>query len=89
LRDFNAASAQSALTALAPLAGACLAVGDPGVTVQVGVTFAPSGKVSRAWLEGSSLAGKRGACVAAMFGTARVSPFKGGPVTLRKVVKLR
>ncbi len=52
---------------------------------KVKVTFAPSGNVTSASVEGPPFAGTAvGGCVAAAFRSAHVPPFDGGPISVSK-----
>jgi hypothetical protein len=51
----------------------------------VKVTFAPSGNVTSAQVEGPPFAGTPvGGCIASAFRGAKVPPFSGAPVTVSK-----
>lgn len=90
LPPFNASAAQAALAAVAGSASSCLADGDPSSIVRVNVTFAPTGNATTAWVEGPPFAGTpQGGCIARMFRAARVEPFQGTLVTVRKTLQLR
>jgi hypothetical protein len=83
LPPFDASSATSALSALA---GAVVSCGDgAGGTARVAVTFAPSGRVTQAIVEGAPYAGTpAGGCIAAKARAATVPPFAGKPTTVRR-----
>ena len=90
LPEFSASRAQAAISSAASAAGACLAPGDPSASVRIAVTFAPSGNVTTAWVEGPPFAGTRqGGCIAKIFRSARMDPYSGGLVTLRKTFQIR
>lgn len=80
---FDASAATSALTALSASVQSC---GDnAGGTARVAVTFAPSGRVTQAVVEGAPYAGTpAGGCIAAKARTATVPAFSGAPVTVRR-----
>jgi hypothetical protein len=53
------------------------------------VTFAPSGRVTQANLQGPPFAGTAtGSCIAKAFRSSSVPPFEGDPVTVSKTVNL-
>jgi predicted Zn finger-like uncharacterized protein len=83
-KPFDRASANSALSSIASSVGSCKKGGDPSGTGKVAVTFAPSGKATTANVEGSFAGTSLGGCVAARFRAAKVPPFSGNPVTVRK-----
>jgi predicted Zn finger-like uncharacterized protein len=82
---FSRSAAVSALNAAAGAASGCKKPDGPTGRGRVSVTFAPSGKVSSAVVEGPPFAGTSvGGCVAAAFRRATVPPFTGSPVTVHK-----
>lgn len=86
---FSRDSARAALSAAAGAAQSCRASGAASTRAVVSVTFAPSGRATTAVVSGGSYAGTRaGSCIAQAFRRARVSPFAGSPVTVRKTVRL-
>lgn len=77
----NGAAAQASAT--------CREPGDPGGTAQVTITFANSGKVTRALVSGQPFAGTvTGSCIARSFRALRVDPFAGERVTVKKTVTI-
>lgn len=83
---FDRAAALSSLNAASDAAAsACKKAGGPTGSGRIAVTFAPSGVVTTAMVEGPPFAGTAvGGCVAARFRNARVPAFSGGMVTVRK-----
>ncbi len=88
--EFNKGAATAALNGAAGSASGCKAAGDPSGVARVSVTFAPSGRATRAIVNGSPFAGtSTGSCVAAAFRSLSVPPFTGDPVTVSKSVSIR
>jgi hypothetical protein len=82
---FDRGAAISALNSAAGGAAGCKKPDGPTGTGRVAVTFAPSGRVTSANVEGPPFAGTSvGGCVAARFRGASVPPFAGSPVTVHK-----
>ncbi len=88
--EFNKSAAQSALGGAAGAASGCKAPGDPSGVARVSVTFAPSGRATRAVVGGPPFQGTAtGQCVAAAFRGVSVPPFSGDAVTVSKSVTIR
>lgn len=84
-QPFSKAAAVSALSAAAGSAGSCKKLGGPTGTGRVTVTFAPSGRVTTANVEGAPFAGTSvGGCVASLFRKAHIPAFSGNAVTVSK-----
>lgn len=84
-QPFNKSAAQVALSSAAGSAGSCKKLGGPTGSGKVKVTFAPSGRVTTANVEGGSFAGTSvGSCVASIFRKAKVPPFTGSALTVSK-----
>lgn len=84
-RAFDHGAATAALSAAADEARACKEEGGPTGSGKAKVTFAPSGDVTAANVEGPPFAGTPvGGCVASAFRGARVPPFDGSPVSITK-----
>ena len=82
---FDRAAALSALNKATDAARACKKPDGPTGSGRIAVTFAPSGVVTAANVEGPPFAGTAvGGCIAARFRNARVPAFSGGIVTVRK-----
>ena len=86
--DFNTQAAREALEDAAGRAGKCKTIDTPsGTTARVAVTFAPSGHVTNAVIESGPFVGTAaGSCVASKFRAAKVPPFSGESVLVRKSV---
>lgn len=90
LPPFNQAAAQAALDAAAGRAAGCLKPGEPEGLARVVVTFAPSGHVTVASVDGPPFAGTpTGGCIARAFRSASIAPFSGKLMTVGKTVALR
>jgi hypothetical protein len=71
------------------LASGCRSPSDPTGSATVVVTFAPSGRVTRAAVTGEPFAGTTtGGCIASRFRSARVPEFSGDYVTVKKTVTI-
>ncbi|GEM_PF-1619048 len=87
---FSASSASSAMREATALASACRRPGDPTGRARVVVTFAPSGRATRALVSGPPFAGTlTGGCISQRFRSARVPAFSGQHVTVSKTVTIR
>ncbi|HMJ14913.1 MAG TPA: hypothetical protein VK524_26050, partial [Polyangiaceae bacterium] len=87
---FDKNAAVSVLNSLAAQASACRQAGDPTGTATVVITFAPSGRITNATLNGPPFAGTAtGGCVARTLRRAQVPAFKGDHVTVSKTVLLQ
>jgi predicted Zn finger-like uncharacterized protein len=85
--DFNTQAAREALEDAAGRAGKCKTIDTPTGTARVAVTFAPNGHVTNAIIESGPFVGTAaGTCVASKFRSAKVPPFSGDPVQVRKSV---
>jgi predicted Zn finger-like uncharacterized protein len=83
--EFNRGAATSALGAAAGAAKSCKKPDGPTGSGRVKVTFAPSGNVTSAQVEGPPFAGTPvGGCIASAFRSAKVPPFSGPPVSVSK-----
>jgi len=84
LAVFDRRAAIAALDAAGQRAATCKPADSLGST-RVAVTFAPSGKVTTAMVEGPPFAGTRvGGCIATMLREATIPPFSGDPVTVHR-----
>jgi len=88
---FDTAAARSSMRSIAGSLGACKSSPDEeGGSGNVRVTFAPSGAVTQAAVEGGGFSGTPlGSCIANRFRGARVPPFAGSPVTVRQSFTVR
>jgi len=90
LPGFDADAAKRALGASSFNASSCRKGDDPRGTAEVIVTFAPSGRVTSANVNGAPFGGTAtGGCIAATLRSATVPPFSGNHVTVRKLVTVR
>ncbi len=87
---FDKGAAVAALNSAAGAASACRKEGDPSGTATVVVTFAPSGRVTSANVNGPPFAGTpTGGCIASTMRRAHVPAFTGDYVTVSKTVTIR
>jgi len=87
---FSVSAAQVALTQAAGNAQGCKKPDGPTGSGKVQVTFAPSGRVTSANVNGAPFAGTPvGGCVASAFRRARIPAFTGNPVTVSKSFSVR
>jgi GYF domain 2 len=86
---FDANAASAAVASAAAQATSCRQEGDPTGTTTVIITFAPSGRVTTATVNGPPFAGtKTGGCIAATMRRARVPAFSGDAKTVSKSVTI-
>jgi predicted Zn finger-like uncharacterized protein len=81
---FDQGAAKSALVTAANGAASCKKEGGPTGTGRALVTFAPSGRVTKAEITGDFAGTGVGGCVARLFRAARVPKFSGEPTTVSK-----
>jgi hypothetical protein len=87
---FSVSAAQVALTQAATNAAGCKKPDGPTGSGRVKVTFATSGRVTSANVDGPPFAGTPvGGCVAGMFRRGKVPPFAGNPVTVSKSFSIK
>jgi len=84
--DFDQSAAMAALRQAAESAKRCHTPDAPSGGVRIAVTFARSGAVSATQIEGAVAGTPLGDCVTAKFQSARVPPFRGSVMTVRKTV---
>jgi hypothetical protein len=85
--EFNRAAAVSALQAAAAQASSCRKDGDPSGTAALSITFAPSGRVTSANLQGPPFAGTpTGGCIASVMRRATIPAYDGDRVTVTKTI---
>jgi hypothetical protein len=90
LAAFDAKAAEGALEQAAQRANACRKPGDLSGEAVVILTFAASGKVTTANVSGAPFAGtETGGCIAATLREARVPPFSGEFITVKKTVLIQ
>jgi hypothetical protein len=84
---FDRGAAVSALKDAAAQASACRKDGDPSGTATLVITFAPSGRVTSATIQGPPYAGTpTGGCIASTMRHAQIPSFDGDRVTVTKTV---
>jgi len=85
--EFDRAAAIAALKAAAAEASTCRKDGDPSGTATLTITFAPSGRVTSANIQGPPFAGTpTGGCIANAMRHAHVPAFSGDRVTVNKTI---
>jgi len=85
--EFDPAAARSALASAAAQASACRKDGDPSGTANLTITFAPSGRVTSAQIQGPPFSGTAtGGCIASTMRRASVPAFSGDHVTVSKTI---
>jgi len=85
--EFDRAAARTALANAAAQASACRKDGDPSGTASITITFAPSGRITSANLQGPPFAGTAtGGCIASAMRRATVPAFSGEHVTVTKTI---
>jgi predicted Zn finger-like uncharacterized protein len=86
---FDKAAASASIGALKGAAQGCKQPDGPQGNASVSITFAPSGRVTVAMVNGPPFAGTPvGGCIAATFRRASVPPFSGSNVTVRTTVPI-
>jgi hypothetical protein len=84
---FQPEAAKAALNEAAAQAAVCRKGDDPSGSATVIITFAPSGRVTSATLNGPPFAGTAtGGCIASTMRRARVPPFDGDKITVSKTI---
>jgi hypothetical protein len=87
--DFDRSAAIAALQAAAAEAATCRKDGDPSGTARLTITFAPSGRVTSANIQGPPFAGTpTGGCIANAMRHAHVPAFSGERVTVNKTIAI-
>jgi len=85
--EFDPSAARNALASVATQASSCRKEGDPSGTANLTVTFAPSGRVTSAQVQGPPFAGTAtGGCIASTMRRANVPAFSGDYVTVSKTI---
>jgi len=88
--DISRPAAAVAISVAGRRAAACTTPDDARSTMPVSVTFAPSGRVTTATVDGGPFAGTAvGGCIARALRGASVAPFEGSPVTVHSSVRIR
>jgi hypothetical protein len=87
--DFDRSAAVAALQTAAAEAATCRKDGDPSGTARLTITFAPSGRVTSANIQGPPFAGTpTGGCIANAMRHAHVPAFSGERVTVSKTIAI-
>ena len=85
--EFDPSAARNALASVATQASSCRKEGDPSGTANLTITFAPSGRVTSAQVQGPPFAGTAtGGCIASTMRRANVPAFSGDYVTVSKTI---
>src|SRR6478735_1418007 len=85
--EFDRAAARNALASAATQASSCRKQGDPSGTANLTITFAPSGRVTSAQIQGPPFSGTAtGGCIASTMRRASVPAFSGDYVTVSKTI---
>ena len=85
--EFDRAAARNALASAAAQASSCRKEGDPSGTANLTITFAPSGRVTSAQIQGPPFSGTpTGGCIASTMRRASVPAFSGDYVTVSKTI---
>jgi hypothetical protein len=88
--DISRPAAAVAISVAGRRAASCLSADDGRSTMPVSVTFAPSGRVTTATVDGGPFAGTAiGGCIARALRSASVGQFDGTPVTVHSSVRIR
>ena len=85
---FDAAAASAAITAAFGRAAACRGPNDAPGSVTATLTYAPSGRVTTATVSGVFAGTPIGGCIASFLRGARVPPFSGERLTVRRTTEL-
>jgi hypothetical protein len=86
--DFNTQAARESLADAADRAVKCKTIDTPSGSARVAVTFAPNGHVTNVVIDSGAIVGTAaGSCVASKFRQAKVPPFSGESVLVRKNVR--
>lgn len=84
---FDRDAARNALATAATRASSCRKQGDPSGTANLTITFAPSGRVTVAQIQGPPFSGTAtGGCIASTMRGASVPAFSGDYVTVSKTI---
>ena len=87
--EFDRGAAIAALKSAAAEAASCRKDGDPSGTAILTITFAPSGRVTSANIQGPPFAGTpTGGCIANAMRHAHVPAFSGDRVTVNKTIAI-
>jgi hypothetical protein len=81
---FDPSVADAAIGAAFQRARGCRSAGDTKGIASVTLTYAPSGRVTTALVSGTFAGTPVGSCIAAMLRSARIEPFTGALVTVKR-----
>ena len=88
--DISRPAAAVAISVASRRAASCLSADDVRSSMPVSVTFAPSGRVTTATVDGGPFVGTAvGGCIARALRSASVAPFEGAPVTVHTSAHIR
>lgn len=85
---FDPAVAEAAITAAFQRARGCRSATDPKGVATATLTYAPSGRVTTALVSGIFAGTPTGSCIAAALRSARIEPFTGALVTVKRSATL-
>jgi hypothetical protein len=85
---FDTAAASAAITAAFGRAAGCRGPNDPTGSVTATLTYAPSGRVTTATVSGAFAGTPVGGCIASFLRGARVPPFSGERLRVRRTTEL-
>lgn len=89
-QSIDQAGAAAGIAVAARRAAACLDADDSRTSMAVSITFAPSGRVTRAVINGGPFLGTAtGSCIAQNLRTASVGAFDGSAVTVNTTIRVR
>ena len=88
LPPFDADVAEAAIRAAFQRAQGCRSASDPTGVATVTLTYAPSGRVTTALVSGIFAGTSAGSCIAAALRSARIQPFTGALVTVKRSAPL-
>ena len=86
---FDTQAANAAITAAFARAAACRGPGDPPGEVTATLTYAPSGRITTATVSGIFAGTPVGGCIAAALRGARVPPFSGDYLSVKRTTLLK
>lgn len=89
LAAFDAAVADAAIRAAFQRAQGCRSTGDPKGLATVTLTYAPSGRTTTALVSGIFAGTPAGSCIAAALRSARIPPFAGALVSVKRSATLQ
>jgi hypothetical protein len=84
LPPFDVSVADAAIRGAFQRAQGCRSAGDPQGSATVTLTYAPSGRVTTALVSGVFAGTSIGSCIAAALRSARIPPFTGALVTVKR-----